>query len=71
VAETAVASAPVSQPAVAAAAGTVAEAGPSAREDTAMAGAPIPAENPLRETASAPESAPRGRLGRLLGMFGN
>ena len=49
----------------------VAAAPETVRQDTTMAGAPVPAENPLRASVQVESADKRGRLGRLLGMFGN
>jgi len=69
-AETAVAAAPAPAPRE-----TPAVAATSASQTSQVStegGAPVPAANPLRATAEAPQSeGVRSRMGRLLGMFGN
>ena len=49
----------------------VASAPETMRQDATDAGAPLPADNPLRAGADSQPTDMRGRLGRLLGMFGN
>lgn len=74
-APTAIAAAPATPAPVAAAAAQpapqVASTPETVRQDTTVAGAPVPAENPLRVSAQSEPSDKRSRLGRLLGMFGN